>query len=433
MLESGSRPLRLEQTTRPEAGGVAVEVTAIVDEGEPVRIGDVRFEGAERTREVVLRRRVAAEPGDPLDPLALEQARFRLARLGVFRTIDLRLEPATGPVRSPVFTVREGRILEMSVLAGYGSYEEFRGGLELLHYNLFGSAHRGRLLLQSMKSSRVDYSYTVPELFGETVDGTARVFGVQREEFSFVRQEYGGSLIFKWPAPWLRADATLGYTFQALRNIDSALATQTVDDKQLVVASLDAALVRDRRDDPLRPREGYRAFAQLEAADRRLGGEVVYQRFELGGAFHKRIGDGQWFHAGLTHGFVTTLGAGDDSLPVNRRFFTGGDTSIRGYREGEAAPRGPDGRFVGAKTSSLLSVELEQALTRNLSAVVFADGLGTAIRLADYPFDERLFAAGLGLRYNTVVGPVRFEYGRNFSRRPGDPGGTWHISVGSPF
>jgi len=30
-------------------------------------------------------------------------------------------------------------------------------------------------------------------------------------------------------------------------------------------------------------------------------------------------------------------------LPVNKRFFPGGDNSIRGYREGEAAPLGPDG------------------------------------------------------------------------------------------
>jgi len=411
-----------------------VDVAAVVSPGAQVRVGEIRFEGANRTRLPVLRRRVEAEPGDLLDPQALEQARFRLARLGIFEGVDLRYEPDTGPVRSPVFAVREGRTLEVNLLAGYGSYEELRGGAEVRQYNLFGRAHQSRLqLLQSMKSSRFDYAYTVPELFGERVDGTARLFGLQRQEFSFVRQEYGGSLLLKWPAAWIGADATASYTFQALRNIDNALSTSAVDDKQLVVASLEASLVRDRRDNPLRPREGYRLFAQLEAADRRLGGEVVYQRFEIGGAYHRRVGEGRWIHAGLDHGFILTLGSDDSSLPVNKRFFPGGDGSIRGYREGEAAPRGADGRFVGAKAMLLASVEFEQALSRNFSAVMFVDGLGTAATLADYPFDQKLYSGGLGLRYHTIVGPIRAEYGRNFNRREGDPTGTWLISVGTPF
>jgi outer membrane protein insertion porin family len=43
------------------------------------------------------------------------------------------------------------------------------------------------------------------------------------------------------------------------------------------------------------------------------------------------------------------------------------------------------------------------------------DGLGTAVTLKDYPFGDRLLSAGLGLRYQTIVGPVRVEYGRNLN------------------
>src|SRR5690606_178910 len=159
-----------------------------------VTVGQVRIEGAVKTAETVLRRRVETEPGDPLDPLAMEQARFRLARLGIFDEVDLRYEPPAGPVRDPVFTVREGRELEANLLFGYGSYEQLRGGVELRNWNLFGRAHHSRLLLlQSMKSSRGEYSYTMPELFGESLDGTARLFGLQRQETSFLRQEYGAT------------------------------------------------------------------------------------------------------------------------------------------------------------------------------------------------------------------------------------------------
>ena len=76
---------------------------------------------------------------------------------------------------------------------------------------------------------------------------------------------------------------------------------------------------------------------------------------------------------------------------------------------------------------------MEQALTKSWSAIIFFDDLGEAARLADYPFHEKLYSAGLGLRYQTLIGPVRLEYGRNLNPRIDDTAGTLHFSVGFPF
>lgn len=428
--------VRLAPTTGPVVAGVkSVDVTATITHGQKVQVGQVRFEGNERTRETVLRRRVLAKPGDPLNPIQLERSRYRLSRLGVFDTVDVRYEPADGPVRDPVFMFEEARRREANLLLGYGSYEQVRVGLEYRQRNLFGLAHQSRAeVVQSMKSSRGEYSYTVPEIFGETIDGTARVFGLQREERAFLRQEFGLNLSLKRPLPWFKIDATTGYTYQALLSKDNELGTKIIDAENITVASVDFGLTSDQRDNPLRPRHGFRWFAQLEAASRQLGGEADYQRFEAGGAFHTAWGKTRWIHLGLTHGLITTQGAENDRLlPVNKRFFPGGDSSIRGYQLGEAAPRGGDGRFVGAKTYLLFNAELEQALTSNWSVVLFADALGSAVQLSKYPFDERLYTVGLGARYQTLIGPVRMEYGRNINPRVDDPAGTLHFSVGFPF
>jgi outer membrane translocation and assembly module TamA len=235
------------------------------------------------------------------------------------------------------------------------------------------------------------------------------------------------------PVPWLGAVGTAGYAFQVLRNKDNELATQATDKTQLNVASIDFGLTGDHRDNPLRPHRGYRWFTQIELAARSLGGAAEYQRLELGIAEHTPWGEGRWLHLALTHGVITTLGTTDATLPVNKRFYPGGDNSIRGYRDGEAAPRGADGLFVGAKSYVLLNAELEQALTADWSVVAFVDGLGTAARLGDYPFDQRLYTAGLGVRYQTLIGPIRLEYGRNLNPRVGDPRGTLQISIGNPF
>jgi outer membrane protein assembly factor BamA len=338
-------------------------------------------------------------------------------------------------VRDAVFTVEELPRWDASLLAGYGSYEQARVGVELQQTNLFGRAHTSRLhLVQSLKSTRGEYNYTVPELFGESVDGTARLFGLRREEEAFDREEYGGTAGVRRRIPWLRAEGSLGYTYQSLSNQDNRLTTSAVDAENVKVASIDLGLTKDRRDNPLRPRKGYRWFAQAELASESLGGEVDYQSFEMGAAYHTRWGRSRWWHFGLTHGVITQLGAPDGQLiPVNKRFYPGGDSSIRGFQKDEAAPRGPDGRFVGAETYTLFNVELEQAVTNTWSLVVFADALGQSAELKTYPWNERLYSAGLGVRYQTIVGPVRLEYGRNLNPREGDPSGTLHFSVGFPF
>lgn len=419
----------------PAGGQRLVEVVVTIVPGPQVAVGQVRFRGNETTRASTLARRVRLETGDPLDLLALERARYRISRLGVFESVDLTFEPPDGATRDPVFVVQEMPRHEVSLLMGYGSYVQFRGGVELRQKNLFGLAHQSRLeLIQSMKSTTADYSYTVPELFGESLDGTIKLFGLQREEIAFVRQEFGANVTLRRRLPGLGGDATAGYTLQALRNRRNALSTQATDDTQLLVASVTLGISGDRRDNPLRPRRGYHWYVQGEAADPMFGGEATYQRYEIAGAYHTGWGEGRWLHAGLTHGVLTTMGSADDStLPVNKRFYPGGDSSIRGYQSGEAAPRAADGRFIGAKAYALLNLEVEQALTPSWSLVAFADALGTAVVLRDYPFAERLYAAGLGVRYQTLIGPVRLEYGRNLNPRPADPGGTWHFSIGFPF
>jgi outer membrane translocation and assembly module TamA len=136
----------------------------------------------------------------------------------------------------------------------------------------------------------------------------------------------------------------------------------------------------------------------------------------------------------LSHGIAASLGGNSQQdLPFNKRFFPGGQNSIRGYQDGEAAPRDAFGRVIGVETYLLGTVEFEQALTPKWSLVAFSDSIGFARQLRQYPFDETLYSVGGGVRWKTVVGPVRLEYGHNLNPRPGDPKGTLHFSLGFPF
>jgi outer membrane translocation and assembly module TamA len=58
-------------------------------------------------------------------------------------------------------------------------------------------------------------------------------------------------------------------------------------------------------------------------------------------------------------------------------------------------------------------------------ALVFLDaaGLESDIELA----------AGLGIRINLPVGPIRLEYGRSLSQNSEEPSGAFHFAIGTTF
>jgi outer membrane protein insertion porin family len=407
---------------------------ALVRTGPRVRVGDLDFTGNRRTRESVLQRRVSLHEGDWLERLKAEQGRYRLSRLGVFDSVDLKYEKVDEQTRNIVYELKEGKRVDVHLLFGYGSYELLRGGVQVEQYNLFGLAHRQQLkLTESFKSTSADYTYTMPELFGENIDVFFNASGLKRQEISFTRLEYGGAAGLRKYLQDIKTDISLRYSYQILeaQDVDASLAEEGPENSQ--AAAIITDLNHDQRDNPLYPRRGYKIFDTIELASDYLGGDVSYQRIDFNASLHVPVSDSQWLHFGLSHGVISTLDGTSEELPFNRRFFPGGENTVRGFQQGEAAPRDSDGNIVGAETYLLGNFEFEQGLTPKWALVTFVDAVGFARDLKDYPQDETLVSVGGGLRWKTFVGPVRLEYGHNLNPRRRDPSGTIHFSLGFPF
>ncbi|MCC7373883.1 MAG: BamA/TamA family outer membrane protein [Verrucomicrobiales bacterium] len=411
---------------------VELDLLAILHLGPKVRVGEVRFLGEKKTKESTMRGVVPLEAGQPLDRTAAENGRFRLAHLGVFRRVELRYDIVDNAVRDIVYDVQEDRELEFTLLAGFGSYELLRGGFIVAQHNVWGLAHDSRLkVVQSFRSSSGDYTYTIPQ-FGWGSDLVFNASGLRRDEIDFTREEVSGSLGVKRPFESIATDANLRYSYQYVNAADARF-VEGVGLPSARVASVILDLRHDRRDDPITPRRGYKVLGSVEIASDALGGEVDYQRIEVHGSYHWPIARDRWIHFGASHGVAVTSGDSAENLPFNKRFFLGGDSSIRGYQHGEASPLNAAGEIIGAESYLSGSIEFEQALTRSWSFVAFLDSMGMAGALEDYPFDELLFSIGGGLRWNSVIGPVRLEYGYNLNRRDHDPVGTLQFSIGFPF
>ena len=426
----------VEFETLPTGDPTEKDLLARINPGPQMRIGVVQFNGARRTSRGLLSRSVRIKRGDLLDPTRVEQARYRLARLGIFDGVDLSYRPQGEQARDVIFDLQEGKKINLSLLFGWGSYELLRGGIDVEANNLWGLAHHAEVkAIQSFKASSGEFTYTIPELIGNDIDLFVHGAGLRREEISFTRLEYGGDIgLHKYFQP-AATDVSTRYSYQILSALDFT-AVQEVASEGLTnpaVGSITTEIKHDRRDNPLYPRRGYKVFVTLETATRYLGGDASYQRIQLATSWHHPLGGGLYLSIGLSHSLVDSFGSPADNLPFNKRFFPGGYDSIRGYQEGQASPRNASGQIVGAETFTLGSVELEQALTPKWSIVFFSDSLGFARRLSDYPFDTGLFSVGGGVRWRTLIGPVRLEYGRNLNPRPVDPSGTLQFSLGFPF
>jgi outer membrane protein insertion porin family/translocation and assembly module TamA len=128
----------------------------------------------------------------------------------------------------------------------------------------------------------------------------------------------------------------------------------------------------------------------------------------------------------------------DSELMFLRGFFAGGPGSNRGYALREIGPHGVVPFYAPGVSSSQIdaqcttvvatqnsacdlplggftlwesSVELRYPIAGALSGVVFVDGGDVSPRKLNLRWDRPHLSSGIGFRYQTPVGPVRFDLG----------------------
>jgi len=403
----------------------------VADWGEPATLGQVIFKGDDATRRATLRSRLDLEAGEPLDRLEVDKARRSLMGLGIYKHVAVDFDPESGAERDAVYSLEPGLRRELKLLGGWGSYEQARAGFKWEHRNPFGRAHRYEIdAKQSLKSTRGEVSYYIPQPFGSNVLLYSNLEYNYREEITFDRTKQGASFGASYTtARGLRLAMEYGF-FREEADRDDAFSFESEEDATVASVSLTASY--DQRDDFLAPRSGYSVYGGLKIANRWLLGSVDFQKLELGGSYHFPLTESTLVHLGLRGGAIITSGAAEQNIPFNERFFPGGENSVRGYQEGGASPLDPDGDQIGAETYALLNLELEQRVYSKFSALLLFDSTYHARDEISGEADV-LHSLGLGLRYQTVVGPVRLEYGHNLNPRKEDPDGTLHFSIGFPF
>jgi outer membrane protein assembly factor BamA len=203
------------------------------------------------------------------------------------------------------------------------------------------------------------------------------------------------------------------------------------------------------RDDIFNPLRGVYLYGSEETA----GG------FITGADFWRVIGDGRRYisvaraatvAAHVRGGYARAYGQTKD-VPYSEKFFAGGAYSIRGYGERDVGPSVVvEGRDypLGGNFLFVANVEFRFQLPftagkrvpgiglnlGNTWAGLFLDGGNV---WSDWDETEKVglvYGAGVGLRYNTPVGPIRFDYGEPIlKRRAAGRSGRFYLAFGHVF
>ena len=131
-------------------------------------------------------------------------------------------------------------------------------------------------------------------------------------------------------------------------------------------------------------------------------------------------------------------------VPLSERFFTGGVYSLRGYNPDSVGPKiripsslsGSTQDFVyGGDKLLLFITELELPIydKGGIRAVVFFDAGNSYDENQTYSMTNLRTDYGAGLRWNSPMGPLRFEWGIPINRQSGEPPVVFNFTIGNFF
>ena len=163
------------------------------------------------------------------------------------------------------------------------------------------------------------------------------------------------------------------------------------------------------------------AFVGLDRViERRIGKKTLGFKAELRGPQKLEVG--------------SIVGGDFGEIPPNRRFFAGGGGSVRGFEYKSLSPRNAFGIPIGGRSLLEGSVEARIKVTDTIGVVPFVDaGAAFDKTYPDFKEDIRV-GAGVGLRYYTSIGPIRFDVATPvMGRTRNDPRVAFYVSIGQSF
>lgn len=423
-----------------------VDVIFSFEKGVIAYFGKITMKGNTKTRDKVIRRELKIQEGEMYSGSNLRISKDNVNRLGffqpesvVFNTITRR---GTDNVLDVEISIKERPTGQISLGAGYSTatkgfvqasvaQNNFRGLGQNINLNLSYSDRQQIYNLGFTEPYLFDTKWTAGADYYQTVSYFIR---------SFSYKKHGGDVRVGHPIfEYTRLFLTYRYEDNRVDDVINEGIDPKVENGSS--SSLQASIIRDKRNNMFEPTNGYYTSASLEYTG--LGGTMRWMKSELEGRYYKPLIGELVLRTRFTASqlFKTT----DREIPRVEKFSMGGARNMRGFNIEDIGPRRKARNTetkelevfnFGGLSSLLGTVELEHPLIKEagLKWVVFFD--------AGNVWEDRIgedgdFALrsdyGFGFRWFSPIGVLRFEFGFPINPREEEASNQFHFDIGQLF
>lgn len=454
LQDAGYARAQVVPRTEVDTQAHTAEITFKMLPAPRTTFGRLTITGAKQVHERAIRRQLTVREGQIYSAKELAKSKDAIYGLGMFHAVTPRVrnfEEVEAPLDIDV-DVRERKPRNLRIGIGFSSVDRFRLLTEWTHRNLFGGAQR--LTLTAKIASFVqglEGNLHFPYFLRRRMTFTQTLFVRNEQEINTDPLGLSDALFtIENPHPnydllSVGSEARVGYQFSRVlsgvaglnlslnkfRNVAPSISAEAgAEDNILLIQFIE--LRWDTSDGPLNPTHGMVVRGRLDHANDTLLSDVSFIKLVLEARHYQPLWWQMILATRVLVGGIQPYGNSDD-VPFNVRFFAGGPGSVRGFALNRLGPLDDDGNPIGGNSLIEGNVELRFPIVGDLGGALFVD-FGNVFRDSfTYKFDDLRYAVGPGIRYNTPIGPLRFDVGFILDRRADEDFGRVELSIGQAF
>lgn len=403
-----------------------MDVTYTIAAGPLAAFGPLTIAGAQDVNPDYVRNRVAWSEGDPYDIRSIERTRKDLVNSSLFATVQVRpADKVNTEGRIPItIEVTERPLRSIALGLNYDTSLGVSTRAYWEHRNLFGNAERLRTTLETgEKRQALQGDFRKPDVLTTNRDFVATALTENEELDAYNRRRV---LLFAG----LEQRFSDVWTGGAGAQVERTRIEQADGVFNYTLFGAPLFLHRDVTNDLLDPTEGSRQSLSITPY---TGTGLGFVSSRLQASAYRALDDRRNYVVAGYAAVGTVAGEALDALPKDKRLYVGGGGSVRGYGYQQAGPLDAAGNPVGGRSSLELGVELRVKLTETIGIVPFLEAGNVYESVVPRPDDELRYGTGLGVRYYTPIGPVRFDVAVPIDKRQEDDDFQIYVSIGQAF
>lgn len=387
----------------PDSGLLIFEV----EKGVVHYIRNIEVYGLTKSRPGLVQREIELQSGDVYSKSKVYDSQRRIYALGFFSTLKVEMLKKQPDSLDLIFNVKElkSRILNFGVGVTLPFSFLLSFGFEEL--NLANIGHRVNINplfkfnIEKEWEARLEARYTLPYITPLGLKLSLLPFVWYEEKIEFTRYTSGNE--FRIAKVFTEEVAlTVSHRYKYVRISPKVTLPDTIKG---VTNSVKTQFLLDLRDEFFDPHRGFYFTPSIEYAGGIFGGANHFLRLES----EERI-----FLPLLANTIAQRFKVGvlvpTDGVSIYEKYYLGGQYSLRGYPERSV---GPDSIGDEKYGNILLNFNLEYRLRlpMNFGLVGFFDAgyIDNEINFEDTEYFKT--TAGVGIRYFTPIGPLRFDLG----------------------